>query len=102
MLGANPNKPTDDEWREKRVGAAIEYGKTHASLETDDAGRRLLEMAIRRMSLTNGQYQAIMRVARVIANLDASEWLKAKHIAEAVQYRADATIFRPERVLGTV
>jgi magnesium chelatase family protein len=55
-------------------------------------------MALRRLSLTPGQWGHILQVARAIANLDASDILKARHIAEAVQYRADATIFRPERI----
>jgi magnesium chelatase family protein len=99
-LLAKPYDTPEDtaRWRVARVAAAQGFGVARTSLEMDDLGARVAEMALRRLSLTPGQWERILRVARAIANLDASELLKAKHIAEAVQYRADATIFRPERV----
>jgi predicted ATPase with chaperone activity len=57
-------------------------------------------MAARRLALTAGQYNRILHVARAIANLDVSDVLLARHIAEAVQYRADATIYRVDQVLA--
>ncbi len=97
MLG-RPNDPKDDEYRAARVAAAREYGSTHHSLKMDDAATRTMEMVIRRLAITNGQHQQILKVSRAIANLDASEHLKAKHVAEATQYRGDATMLRPERL----
>ncbi len=88
------------QWRTERLRAAREFGLSHTSLDMDDSGARVAEMALRRLSLTPGQWERILKVARAIANLDASDTLKGKHIAEAVQYRADATIFRPERVMA--
>ena len=40
ILGRLMNSPDDDAWREKRVAAAVEFGKIHQSLELDDAARR--------------------------------------------------------------
>jgi magnesium chelatase family protein len=54
----------------------------------DDAGERTLELAVRRMGLSARAHDRILKVARTIADLDGSERVTAKHLAEAVQYRA--------------
>jgi magnesium chelatase family protein len=72
-----------------RVTAAREFGKSHVALDLkDDSAYRIFEMAMRRLGFSIGTGQRILRVARTIANLDGSELLKAKHIAEAVQYKS--------------
>ena len=54
----------------------------------DTAGERTLEMAVRRMSLSARAHDRLLKVARTIADLDGSDAISAKHIAEAVQYRS--------------
>ena len=54
----------------------------------DDAGERTLEMAVRRMGLSARAHDRMLKVARTIADLDHSERVTAKHMAEAVQYRS--------------
>jgi len=54
----------------------------------DDTGERTLEMAMRRMSLSARAHDRILKVARTVADLDGSESVMAKHIAEAIQYRS--------------
>ena len=54
----------------------------------DEAGERTLEMAVRRMGLSARAHDRILKVARTIADLDHSESVSAKHLAEAVQYRS--------------
>src|SRR5580698_6156479 len=54
----------------------------------DEAGERTLEMAVRRMGLSARAHDRILKVARTIADLSASETVTAKHLAEAVQYRS--------------
>lgn len=56
----------------------------------DDAARRTHELITRKLSLSIGRDARMMRVARTIANLDASERIKAKHLAEACQYMPGA------------
>ena len=64
----------------------------HASLRMlcalDDAGERTLEIAVRRMGLSARAHDRVLKVARTVADLDGSECVSAKHVAEAVQYRS--------------
>ncbi|HEY6344859.1 MAG TPA: ATP-binding protein [Bryobacteraceae bacterium] len=54
----------------------------------DDAAERTLEMAVRRVGLSARAHDRMLKVARTIADLDHSERVTAKHLAEAVQYRS--------------
>jgi magnesium chelatase family protein len=56
--------------------------------ELDAAGERTLEMAVRRMGLSARAHDRVLKVARTIADLDHTERVSAKHLAEAVQYRS--------------
>jgi magnesium chelatase family protein len=54
----------------------------------DSAGERTIEMAMRRMGFSARAHDRILKVARTVADLDGSENVCSKHVAEAVQYRA--------------
>jgi magnesium chelatase family protein len=60
--------------------------RKHCAL--DDSGERTLEMAVRRMGLSARAHDRILKLSRTIADLDKSEAVSAKHLAEAVQYRS--------------
>ncbi len=50
-------------------------------------GRRLLTEAAERMKLTARGYHRVLKVARTLADLDASDPVRRIHIAEALSYR---------------
>ena len=63
--------------------------------ELDDPSRRLLEQALERLGLSARAYDRVLKVARTIADLAATEHLDSAHVAEAVHYRAlDRGYFR--------
>jgi magnesium chelatase family protein len=59
-----------------------------AHCRIDDGGRSLLKSAIERLGLSARAYTRILKVARTIADLDASDTIDARHVSEAVQYRS--------------
>src|SRR5262249_43938262 len=54
----------------------------------DEASKLLLKTAVERLNLSARAFDRIRKVARTIADLEASNDLKSPHIAEAIQYRA--------------
>jgi magnesium chelatase family protein len=53
----------------------------------DETSLSLLRAAMARFSLSARSYHRVLKLARTIADLEASEIIRAAHVAEAIQYR---------------
>jgi magnesium chelatase family protein len=70
-----------------RTNAEISGDTLHQSVVPDSAGKALLEQATGQLKLSMRGYTRVLRVARTIADLEASETVAKHHIAEALSYR---------------
>jgi magnesium chelatase family protein len=59
--------------------------RKHCGITAD--GEKLLENAITRLGLSARAHDRILKVARTIADLEATENIVPKHLSEAIQYR---------------
>jgi magnesium chelatase family protein len=59
--------------------------RKHCAISAD--GEKLLENAITKLGLSARAHDRILKVARTIADLEASPSIEPKHVSEAIQYR---------------
>ena len=67
--------------------AQMESKLLHQYAKPDEKGLNLLRTAMTRLNLSARAYDRILKVARTIADLEASEAIQPNHIAEAISYR---------------
>jgi magnesium chelatase family protein len=76
------------EYRGIHCNAQMTEKMLHKFAEPDNASLEMLRMAMERLKLSARAYSRILKVARTIADLDGSENVQTKHIAEAIGYRS--------------
>ena len=59
----------------------------HTYCKIDTVGQKLLQHAIDTLGLSGRAYDRILKVSRTIADLSDDENIRARHLAEAIQYR---------------
>lgn len=67
--------------------AQMESKLLHQYATPDESGLKLLRSAMTRLNLSARAYDRILKVARTIADLESSEYIKTNHLAEAIGYR---------------
>lgn len=70
------------------TNAMMPSAMVHDICLLSETGNKLLKTAMEKLGLSARAYDRILRVARTIADLDASENIKENHIAEAIRYRS--------------
>jgi magnesium chelatase family protein len=70
-----------------RVNAEAEGGLLEQIATPDEEGKALLQRAAERLQLSARAYHRTLRVSRTIADLEGSEGVHRRHIAEALSYR---------------
>jgi magnesium chelatase family protein len=60
----------------------------HQSLDLDEPSRNLLKAAVAELGIDAAGRQTVLQVARTIANLDGCQNIEARHLCDAINYRA--------------
>ncbi|MDX2263961.1 MAG: YifB family Mg chelatase-like AAA ATPase [Hyphomicrobiales bacterium] len=78
-----------------RVNAACPAVLLDEELGRDHAARAFFHDAVTTLGVTGRGYYRALRVARTIADLDGSPFMRRIHLAEALTYRAEARSYAP-------
>ncbi|MEO5886159.1 MAG: magnesium chelatase, partial [Anaerolineales bacterium] len=73
--------------------ADMRVGEIRKFCKLQDEGQSLMRAAMTQMNLSARAYHRILKLARTISDLAASEDIHSVHLAEALQYR-------PKMMLG--
>lgn len=65
----------------------LSSAQIQAYCQVEVSGKELMREAFTKLGLSARAYHRILKVSRTIADLDCSDKIKDKHIAEAIQYR---------------
>jgi magnesium chelatase family protein len=70
------------------TNARLDPASLRAVARLDEGGRRLLRSAMERLRLSGRSHDRLLRVARTLADLDGAPDVQARHVGEALHFRA--------------
>jgi len=79
--------------RQGKPNARLAGAEIETWCQPDASGAKLLATAIERLRLSARGYHRILKVARTIADMSASQHVGAAHVAEAIQSRRGLSEF---------
>ena len=74
--------------RQGTVNAALDAARLHQEMSQADLDSQFLQRAIEKYRLSARSYHKLWRLARTIADMEASEHICLSHMTEAMSYRA--------------
>lgn len=74
--------------RRGKINANLSVSEIEIDCALGEPETKLLEMAQKRLNFSPRSYHRILRVARTIADLDASEQINSRHLTESLAFRA--------------
>lgn len=86
---ANARSIQLERYRDLRIysNSQLQPGMLAKFCRLDEKGRELLKNAFDRLGMSARAHSRILKVSRTIADMDRSEDIKPRHLAEAIQYR---------------
>lgn len=78
--------------RQQKTNQGLSTAEIEQFCHTDSESLQMLKQAISKFNLSARAYHRILKVARSIADLAASQDIQSQHIAEAIQYRRSESI----------
>ena len=74
--------------RQKKVNNELSSSEIDKYVQLGEGEQQLLQLAQQRLNLSARGYHRVLRVARTIADLAASEGITSAHVSEALSYRS--------------
>lgn len=74
-----------------RLNAVLSTAAVRFHCRLDNAGRTLLDRGVEKLGFSARAVAGILKVARTIADLTGSDSIHAAQLAEAIQYKAQAS-----------